>query len=114
MLLGAPISAALPRVSAAKGAPKHCLLCRTEEPSYMCIGPCGHAEVCWVCAVRLRALGQDKCCPVCKEEANEVVIVDDCSLPFPPRHRLSSLPGELSFGVRFANATIERECMRLF
>merc|ERR1711924_203485 len=58
--------------------------------------------------------GQDKCCPVCKEEANEVLIVDDASLPFPPRHRLSGLPGELSFGVRFANATIERECMRLF
>lgn len=114
IILGDFISAAQPGVLPASGGPKYCLLCCQDAPSYVCLGPCGHAELCWVCAVRLRALSNDKCCPVCKVEAEEIVITDDASLPFPASSHLSSLPGDSTLGIRFASEKIERAVMRLF
>eukprot|EP00930_Biecheleria_cincta_P037860 TRINITY_DN26011_c0_g1_i1.p1 TRINITY_DN26011_c0_g1~~TRINITY_DN26011_c0_g1_i1.p1 ORF type:complete len:1132 (-),score=214.51 TRINITY_DN26011_c0_g1_i1:142-3537(-) len=114
MMLGDYISPALPGVPPASGGPKQCLLCCQDAPSYVSVGPCGHADACWVCAVRLRALSNDNCCPVCKVEAEEILITDDASLPFPASSRLSGLPGDSALGIRFANEQIERAVMRLF
>ncbi|CAK0891111.1 unnamed protein product, partial [Prorocentrum cordatum] len=82
-------------------------------PSFVGIGRCNHADVCWVCVLRLRALSQDYRCPVCKEELEDVVITSDASR-FPSPARLAELPRDPSLAVRFADEGIQKEVMRLF
>lgn len=52
-----------------------CLICCKEHPKYVAVGRCGHAEVCWLCAVRMRVLLKDMRCPVCKEELEDVTLL---------------------------------------
>eukprot|EP00445_Apocalathium_hangoei_P018860 CAMPEP_0203893142 /NCGR_PEP_ID=MMETSP0359-20131031/36257_1 /ASSEMBLY_ACC=CAM_ASM_000338 /TAXON_ID=268821 /ORGANISM="Scrippsiella Hangoei, Strain SHTV-5" /LENGTH=350 /DNA_ID=CAMNT_0050815245 /DNA_START=35 /DNA_END=1084 /DNA_ORIENTATION=- len=56
------------------GALESCLICYKEQPKYAAVGRCGHMEICWMCAVRMRGLLKDFRCPVCKEELEEVTL----------------------------------------
>ncbi|OLQ15290.1 hypothetical protein AK812_SmicGene476 [Symbiodinium microadriaticum] len=46
-------------------------------PKYVAVGHCGHAEVCWICIIRLRTLMKDINCPVCKVPITEMAITPD-------------------------------------
>lgn len=50
-----------------------CSLCY-EKTSFVSVGSCGHAEVCWLCALRLRWLCKDNACAICKEELHSVTV----------------------------------------
>eukprot|EP00930_Biecheleria_cincta_P003400 TRINITY_DN104332_c0_g1_i1.p1 TRINITY_DN104332_c0_g1~~TRINITY_DN104332_c0_g1_i1.p1 ORF type:complete len:824 (+),score=158.94 TRINITY_DN104332_c0_g1_i1:64-2535(+) len=93
---------------------EQCLICCEERPKYAAVGRCGHAEVCWVCTVRLRAVMRDFHCPVCKEELPEVAIVAD-----PNSKRTSAKVGDdtlrdASSGLVYGSAAIRDEVERLF
>lgn len=49
-----------------------CILC-ANDLDVRIIQPCGHDEVCILCAARMRVLLKDNACPVCKQEADYVV-----------------------------------------
>ncbi|KAF4759267.1 hypothetical protein FOZ63_029380, partial [Perkinsus olseni] len=53
---------------------EECSLCM-EKLIYVAVGHCGHHNVCWLCALRLRWLLNDRACPMCKEELNALVLV---------------------------------------
>ncbi|KAF4751928.1 hypothetical protein FOZ62_007840, partial [Perkinsus olseni] len=53
---------------------EECSLCM-EKLIYVAVGQCGHHNVCWLCALRLRWLLNDRACPMCKEELNALVLV---------------------------------------
>lgn len=42
---------------------------------YVAVGHCGHHSICWLCALRLRWLLNDRSCPMCKEELDTLVLV---------------------------------------
>ncbi|KAF4707632.1 hypothetical protein FOZ63_027158, partial [Perkinsus olseni] len=46
-----------------------------DSQIYVAVGQCGHHNVCWLCALRLRWLLNDRACPMCKEELNALVLV---------------------------------------
>lgn len=56
-----------------------CIICCEENPRYAAVGRCGHAEVCWVCAVRLRSLLHDTRCPICKEDLPEIAMAPNAA-----------------------------------
>ena len=51
----------------------NCVLC-FEPLGWVAKGECGHAEVCWLCALRLRWIIGDLSCPLCKVVLNEIDI----------------------------------------
>jgi len=57
-----------------QGHEGQCLVCYSDL-EYPTISPCGHNEVCGTCHLRLRFLHNDKKCPMCKTQ-NEQLIVD--------------------------------------
>jgi len=65
------------KVAGVRGALEQCLICRQQWPKYVAVGRCGHADVCWICSLRLRALLHDFKCPMCKEELPEIVFSED-------------------------------------
>eukprot|EP00434_Breviolum_minutum_P008082 symbB.v1.2.007127.t1/scaffold435.1/size205859/2 len=77
LILGEAPQVRLKEASHLKGAAEHCILCWEEQPTYVSIGRCRHAEVCWVCTLRLRFLNQDTRCPLCNEELGEVLLTND-------------------------------------
>jgi len=90
-----------------------CLLCCQEQPKYVAKGRCGHVEVCWVCAVRLRALLQDLRCPVCTAELPDVALVTNSIVE--TRTGNSGLPlREQRFGIICASSEIRVEVEQLF
>ena len=56
------------------GDSQHCLVCYSDL-DYTTVAPCNHNEICPKCLLRLRFLHDDKKCPICKAE-NEQVVVD--------------------------------------
>ncbi|GAX13834.1 hypothetical protein FisN_30Lu134 [Fistulifera solaris] len=52
----------------------HCLVCYSSLADYHVITPCGHAEICGVCHLRLRYLHADRKCPICKAESEQVIV----------------------------------------
>jgi len=82
-------------------------------PKYVAKGRCGHVEVCWVCAVRLRALLKDVRCPVCTDELPEVTLVTNSVVD--TRTSSSGVPlREQRFGVLCASSEIRVEVEQLF
>lgn len=70
-----------------------CLLC-TNTITCAAVGRCNH-PICHICSLRMRVKTGDRCCPVCKEDS-EVVVV----FPFPvvsPSGSPSPLLSEISF-----------------
>ena len=65
-----------------------CLICASDNVSFLAVGPCDHA-VCSLCALRLRVKNHDKKCALCKQEMDTMVV-------FPARH---SPPPFASFDV---------------
>ena len=53
--------------------PEPCVVC-CEPMAVVSVGPCGHAQVCARCCLRLRLNYKDMRCPLCKAEQPEVVI----------------------------------------
>ncbi len=51
-----------------------CLIC-TESVYFMAFGSCGHA-ICSLCALRLRFLGNDRRCTVCKQNLNFMLVIE--------------------------------------
>ncbi|CAK9043154.1 unnamed protein product [Durusdinium trenchii] len=84
LILGDPPQARLKEASHLKSPVEHCVLCHEERPSYVGIGRCRHAEVCWICTLRLRFLNQDTRCPLCNEELMEVLLTSDRSASVEP------------------------------
>ncbi|CAE8603304.1 unnamed protein product, partial [Polarella glacialis] len=77
---------------------------------------CGHAEVCWLCTVRLRAVLRDFRCPVCKEELPEVALVADAREDAATRSG-ASVGGALrdaKLGLVYGSMAIRDEVERLF
>ena len=59
----------------------YCLICY-EGLTHRTLMPCNHNDICPVCVLRLRHLHDDKKCPICKQEHEQVIvdsIVDDDS-----------------------------------
>ena len=83
-----------------------CSLCY-EPTSFVGLGKCGHAEVCWLCVVRLRWICKDEACAICKHPLDtvEIVSVDGNS----PADGLTTLLD----GVRVPNASLLPEAVRL-
>ena len=50
-----------------------CLVCFSDL-RYPAVTPCGHDGVCGTCHLRLRHLHQDKQCPMCKTENNQIIV----------------------------------------
>eukprot|EP01026_Neomeris_dumetosa_P066175 TRINITY_DN6392_c0_g1_i2.p1 TRINITY_DN6392_c0_g1~~TRINITY_DN6392_c0_g1_i2.p1 ORF type:complete len:830 (-),score=131.32 TRINITY_DN6392_c0_g1_i2:506-2950(-) len=50
-----------------------CIVC-AESLEFCAYGKCGHKDMCHRCSARLRFLGDDKTCPLCKEECEVVVV----------------------------------------
>lgn len=111
--LGALPSAAIPGVPLAAGN-KGCILCCEKCPSYVSVGACGHADVCWVCAVRLRALSCDRHCPVCKMDLEVVVLTNDASTVSLEHSDLKQMVSNEQLGMYFADTKIEQEVAALF
>eukprot|EP01138_Halocafeteria_seosinensis_P006454 gb/GECG01006598.1/.p1 GENE.gb/GECG01006598.1/~~gb/GECG01006598.1/.p1 ORF type:complete len:852 (+),score=113.98 gb/GECG01006598.1/:1-2556(+) len=55
-----------------KSESDRCILC-ANDLDVRILRPCGHNEVCLLCAARMRVLLKDISCPVCKQEAEHVV-----------------------------------------
>lgn len=90
---------------------EHCLICCQDKPKFAAVGKCGHTEVCWLCAVRLRALLKDTTCPMCKEDLPQVAIVSnsrDASFPSKAVGRDEKL------GLVYHDASVMEEVERLF
>ena len=54
-------------------AQQHCLVCY-DTLEHTTKTPCQHDEICGVCHLRIRFLHQDKKCPICKTENNQVIV----------------------------------------
>lgn len=54
-------------------AERHCLVCY-DVLEYATKTPCQHDEICGVCQLRIRFLHNDKKCPICKTENNQVIV----------------------------------------
>ena len=52
---------------------ENCILC-FNEIHYVALGSCGHSLVCAKCCLRIRLLMEDKNCPLCKQELEEIVV----------------------------------------
>ncbi|UPQ97514.1 RING zinc finger protein [Chloropicon primus] len=52
---------------------EECLIC-AEPLDYVSVLPCGHADVCPLCTIRLRTIIGDKRCCACQKEAEKVVV----------------------------------------
>lgn len=52
----------------------HCLVCYSSLADYHVVTPCGHSEICGVCHLRLRYLHNDRKCPICKTESEQVIV----------------------------------------
>ena len=52
-----------------------CMICaeRFSEDRIPCVGSCDHLGICSICFLRLRALGKDMTCPMCKERLEQVI-----------------------------------------
>lgn len=90
-----------------------CLVCYQEGPAYVAVGRCGHAEVCWLCAVRLRSLLRDFRCPVCKDELPEVNLVVDAAADVPVDSKKAFVLDRKN-GISCASAEARTEVERLF
>lgn len=111
-MLGMEVQPAVPGLQPAKGfGRQQCLLCCAENPSFVSIGRCKHADICWVCSIRLRSFTRDWRCPVCKEDLKEVLLTDDVEV-VPDDWRTLHLDATL--GVRFCNDVVRTEAARLF
>jgi len=96
-----------------------CLICCQERPWYVAVGRCGHTEVCWMCAVRLRAILRDNRCPVCKEDLEEIALVGDASEGWKKHSSCGGCKGseplrDERLGIVYENADIRAEVERLF
>ncbi|CAJ1340393.1 unnamed protein product [Effrenium voratum] len=109
LILGQPPQVRLDK--SLPGAAEQCVLCREEQPSYVSIGRCRHAEVCWVCTLRLRFLNQDTRCPLCNEELGEVLLTTDRNASMEPIDLLG-LNHEHPW-IYFADETIRRAVLQL-
>lgn len=103
-----------PSSSSSGHALEQCLICCEERPKYVGVGRCGHAEVCWVCAVRMRAVLRDIHCPVCKEELPEVALVTDPTSGNSFSKVGDSTLRDTKLGLVYGNATIRDEVETLF
>ena len=52
---------------------EHCILCFNDK-AYFALGRCNHKNVCHTCILRLRFIMNDKKCPICKTECDELLI----------------------------------------
>eukprot|EP00435_Cladocopium_sp_Y103_P016000 s699_g3.t5 len=111
LILGEAPQVRLKEASHLKGAAEHCILCWEEQPSYVSIGRCRHAEVCWVCTLRLRFLNQDTRCPLCNEELGEVLLTNDTTASVDPND-LIGLNHERPW-IYFADDIIRRAVLSL-
>jgi len=108
--LGLPPHAELTHVSS-RAAIDQCLLCAETNPTYVGIGRCRHADACWVCTLRLRALARDRRCTVCKEELDQVLITSNANAKL---QDLRSLPCDEQIGVWYESEEVRLEAQRLF
>ena len=53
--------------------PTFCLVC-AEPIALFCVTPCGHNDVCGMCISRLRMLGRDRACLLCKAQHDHCVV----------------------------------------
>lgn len=86
-----------------------CSLCY-EPTAFVAVGTCGHAEVCWLCALRLRWLCRDTSCAICKEDLSSIAIRP------PPDHDdpAGSNPcWSITSAVSFSSEIMYRESLRL-
>ena len=51
---------------------ERCILC-ANDLDVKIVRPCGHNDICCLCTARMRVLLKDLRCPVCKQEAENVV-----------------------------------------
>jgi hypothetical protein len=56
-----------------------CILC-CNDLSYVAIGQCNHKLFCFLCALRLRIIMNDKNCPICKVFLVYIVRIDFITL----------------------------------
>ena len=56
-----------------------CILCYNEI-QFFALGSCGHTNVCAKCSLRIRLLMEDKNCPLCKQELEEIVVTQNKKL----------------------------------
>ncbi|KAL6655896.1 hypothetical protein ACP70R_006722 [Stipagrostis hirtigluma subsp. patula] len=54
--------------------PSCCAVCM-EPPEWVAVGPCGHRDVCLDCAIRMRFLGDDRRCCICRAFCPIVLIM---------------------------------------
>ena len=88
------------------GSSSECSLCY-ETTSFVAVGACGHGEVCWLCAIRLRWICKDNNCAICKENLEIVDIVRvDSSKP------ITTSPNHVA-GINFHSDSILAESTRL-
>ena len=53
-----------------------CVVCGDARPATSCCFPCGHgANVCGMCAARVRLLSGDRKCPLCKAALEHIVVL---------------------------------------
>lgn len=73
-------------------------------------------EVCWICAVRLRAIVKDFRCPVCKEELKEIYLGNDPNKALKELNKGQPLKGpkEPKLGLVFASESVKEDVERLF
>eukprot|EP00747_Dinoflagellata_sp_TGD_P058331 gnl/TRDRNA2_/TRDRNA2_151074_c0_seq1.p1 gnl/TRDRNA2_/TRDRNA2_151074_c0~~gnl/TRDRNA2_/TRDRNA2_151074_c0_seq1.p1 ORF type:complete len:916 (-),score=163.06 gnl/TRDRNA2_/TRDRNA2_151074_c0_seq1:241-2988(-) len=100
---------------------EQCLICCEERPQYAAVGRCGHADVCWICAVKLRSILKDNSCPVCKEDLPEVVLAQDAEDGLRIASRRNAgvsdgpvLQSDAKLGIVFSTAEIKAEFEHLF
>ena len=83
-----------------------CSLC-FETTSYVGVGACGHAEICWLCSLRLRWICKDSTCAICKESSESLSVKRIGDLSSPP---------SLAYRIRdvdFCDPAIKAEAERL-
>ena len=60
---------------------EHCILC-FNDMKYFGLGICNHKNVCHTCILRLRFILNDKKCPICKTESEEILIAETQTLTY--------------------------------
>ena len=82
-----------------------CSLCYESTP-FVSVGTCGHAQVCWLCCLRLRWIIKDTNCAICKEQLTTVDILRvGAAAPQTPKSILK--------GVAFHDDVVLKEAIRL-
>ncbi|KAL6599317.1 hypothetical protein ACP70R_045811 [Stipagrostis hirtigluma subsp. patula] len=71
--------------------PSCCAVCM-EPPEWVAIGPCGHRDVCLHCAIRMRFLGDDRRCCICRAFCPTVLITRAADVDGSQHQQAAALP----------------------